>query len=514
MKYRYREDRPADDRPWKIQRPKGMREYILEHCQETNYIVFSGKENWCYCTGCGEMMDMNGLYLAHSKDKRVTTVCPKCGRDVVPKDVRYGRKKLTDRGRIVWTKVYGAVTFLEVDEFIIDYMELVPQVWVAPVEQIRLSAKEQTRVDWEEGWWDPGHWVKVKTIGLKAKPCQCYGISNWHDHVWLIHDDVGTDLRYADADPVRFDDGHWDEEWMIRRWIRYLSEFLKYPSIELLEKSGFQALVSNRASGGTTKAMNIRGRSLRSILKLNNGDVRKLREIDPTMGFLEDVRSVRNLVPGAAIEDIQEISEIIGGYMPERDWEMIRTTADIRKVVVRFLEERRATGDHITLRDYADYISAVNKLGRRLDKKTVYPSNFMAAHEEATDAVAMMGDKEEFPGFQKSQHRITGMEEPWVMGRYMIRPAESPSELRKESQALSHCVRTYVSRVAAGHTSILFIREIEKPDVPFYTLELSPSGMVIQCRGDHNKRYPEDVAEFIKAWKAWWDKMMKKRKVA
>ena len=116
--------------------------------------------------------------------------------------------------------------------------------------------------------------------------------------------------------------------------------------------------------------------------------------------------------------------------------------------------------------------------------------------------------------FRKSQRMITGMDAPFVLGKYMIRPAETPAELRAESRDLNHCVRTYVDSVARGTTSILFIRETKKPDTPLFTLELSAKGNVVQCRGDHNCGYPEEVAEFIKAWKAWWDKMMKKRNVA
>lgn len=100
------------------------------------------------------------------------------------------------------------------------------------------------------------------------------------------------------------------------------------------------------------------------------------------------------------------------------------------------------------------------------------------------------------------------------MGDYLIRPAASPAELRKESKALSHCVRTYIAKVARGETSILFVREVDRPDIPFFTLELSPMGTIVQCRGDHNKPYPEEVKTFLAEWKKWWDRKVKKRRAA
>lgn len=503
-----------DDRPWKIRRPKGMEKYILENCQVTNYMIFKTTENWWLCTGCGEKMEMNGWPLVHSKDRRVVVTCPHCGREAVPKDARYGRKGLMDHGRIAWTKAYKAVTFLEVDEFLIDYGPVPPAVRVFPTEQIRLSAKEQKRMDWREGWFTKGDWVEVKHVGLKRRPGIVYSWSSWHDHIWWEQIETGTDLRYSERSPIRFDEGYWDENRVIERWIRYMADFLKYPAIELLEKSGFEVLVMNRASGLRSSSINIRGKNLRSILRLNKGDIRKLRKIEPTIAFMEDLRGVRKLVPDADIEDIEEMGDIIGSWMSKGDWELIRATADVRRVILRLLEERRETGDRVTLKDYADYIGAMNKMGCRLDKRAIYPRNFIDAHDEATEAAAKLDDKGKFQGFAESQRRITGMEEPWAMGDYLIRPAASPAELRKESKALSHCVRTYIAKVARGETSILFVREVDRPDIPFFTLELSPMGTIVQCRGDHNKPYPEEVKTFLAEWKKWWDRKVKKRRAA
>ena len=68
---------------------------------------------------------------------------------------------------------------------------------------------------------------------------------------------------------------------------------------------------------------------------------------------------------------------------------------------------------------------------------------------------------------------------------------------------LNHCVRAYIDKVARGITSILFIRRMEEPEKPYFTLELSPKGEVVQCRGDHNCSCPEEVEEFINKWKDW-----------
>lgn len=94
--------------------------------------------------------------------------------------------------------------------------------------------------------------------------------------------------------------------------------------------------------------------------------------------------------------------------------------------------------------------------------------------------------------------------------KLLIRAAESPEELAKESAALHHCVRTYVDRVARGDCAILFIRKVSEPDKPYFTLELSPKGDIAQCRGSHNCAYPQKVAEFIEHWQKWIKQQKKK----
>lgn len=109
-----------DTRPFKIDRPEGLAEYIKRNCQNQDYLIFSDKKWKCACTRCGEEMPLDDLPpLVHST-KDVGIICPKCGASVIPKNARYGRKTLTDQGRIIWTKAAGRDTYIEVDEFIID----------------------------------------------------------------------------------------------------------------------------------------------------------------------------------------------------------------------------------------------------------------------------------------------------------------------------------------------------------------------------------------------------------
>ena len=494
-----------DNRPYRIPRPKGLTEYVLQHCQRQAYLIFSEKEEKIICTRCGAEFPLQKMpWIRHAPDARPTggyhvgcrmEMCPKCRKAGLPKNIRYGRKSLRDYGRIIWMRAYGKVTFLEVDRFLIDYKDPHPQVFYDATQQIRLTKETQERWDRDDGWFGTFGWYRVKKIGLKASP-QAYGYSDWHDHLYDVA--VGTDLQYADVDTARFDSGCWDENIEISRLIRYMTDFLKYTATEILEKSGFETLVMNRAAGLRSRYLNMRARDLRKILKVNGADVRALREEEPSIGFLESLHQIRKMAPWAEVRDVSELDAIANVYINSQKMGMVKERTDVSKLLRRLLEETRATGGHITLNDYADYLEAVIRLGRRLDKKTLYPKNFLRAHDEAIEEAEEKKTTIDAANFAKYQREITGMEGPQIRGDLLIRPAKTPQELRNESQALNHCVRTYIDRVAKGQTSILFIRRVKEPDRPYFTMELNSSGEMVQCRGRNNCGYPKEVGEFIR----------------
>jgi hypothetical protein len=74
----------------------------------------------------------------------------------------------------------------------------------------------------------------------------------------------------------------------------------------------------------------------------------------------------------------------------------------------------------------------------------------------------------------------------------ILRVPRDTQEIKNEGAALHHCVGTYVDRVAKGQTHIFFVRRVEEPDTPYFTMEYN-NGRVIQCRGNHNCGMPASV---------------------
>lgn len=93
----------------------------------------------------------------------------------------------------------------------------------------------------------------------------------------------------------------------------------------------------------------------------------------------------------------------------------------------------------------------------------------------------------------------------------MARVAASAEELIAEGDALHHCVGTYADKHAKGQCTIILIRKQSEPDKPYYTMELSARGTIVQVRGDHNRGMTKDVEAFVEAYKKYIAGLGKKR---
>ena len=175
---------------------------------------------------------------------------------------------------------------------------------------------------------------------------------------------------------------------------------------------------------------------------------------------------------------------------------------------------------------YYDYIRACQYLGRDLsDDKNRYPRNFQHWHdilieemdvirreeERKSKALRAKEDRLRKKRLEKEKRELTenflkaakkylplaGFTED---EHYAIFIAQSPAELVKEGNALSHCVGRsgYDKKMANEETLIFFVRKMEKLDKPFVTLEYSlKTKQILQCYAYNNTTPEEKVLEFV-----------------
>lgn len=80
---------------------------------------------------------------------------------------------------------------------------------------------------------------------------------------------------------------------------------------------------------------------------------------------------------------------------------------------------------------------------------------------------------------------------------YFVSWPKTPEDLSIEGLKLHHCGAEFVATVARRETTILFIRKKDKPDAPYYTLEIRHNE-VRQCHGRNNCKIGEKVEGFLR----------------
>lgn len=114
---------------------------------------------------------------------------------------------------------------------------------------------------------------------------------------------------------------------------------------------------------------------------------------------------------------------------------------------------------------YRDYINLI----RDEEEKDIYPENLRDAHDAAVDRnyLVVNGIKYDKAKFKASTDAYKHLE--WEDGAIKIVVPETPDDLIKESAALHHCVRSYITAVTDGSTQILLARNEDKP---YMTIEV------------------------------------------
>lgn len=167
--------------------------------------------------------------------------------------------------------------------------------------------------------------------------------------------------------------------------------------------------------------------------------------------------------------------------------------------------------------DWRDYIRMASELKYNLhDEYYLLPPDIIKAHARVVEEHKAHEDMLIKMQMEKQRMMIKKISDelkdqnPFKSKskKFMIVVPESPSDLVYEGTHNHNCVGTYVGKVAKGETLILFIRRVEDPGTPYYTMEYQ-NGELIQCRGDHNVSAKGDVQAFslcvtqmLKRWEA------------
>lgn len=477
--------------------PADIDKWIYEDCAAYGYIIFDKKQNIAVCTRCGKTFPAEE-WMRHNE----TSECPKCGHSAQLKSAGMGRNKLTDMFRVLILTHKGKTAWACSWEILLDYSEFGrPKIYRFLADVYTVNAKEQHHYQQQKDWWYNTYlWSEKKSMHyphVTGGCCFSY-IPPPLETVYIYRKNLESVFLKSDMKYL------WDEQalelknaWQL---IEYMAEGMKRPYVEMLWKAGFHRIVEERTNGyyrGPRRAINCRGTTLPKILRLNMGEIRRLREHNPSQKQLiiyqHMTRSERMTEPWSTVLKMENM------WYHMDDIE--KYTSPVK--LVKYMENHNCYADSMWL----DYIKAAEKIGMDITRKDVlFPKDFEAAHDDATMAVEVMDNKEKGKKIRGHSPTITFEE-----GNLIIKVAKSQASLTRESSRLHHCVRTYGDKLADGRCFIFFIRRKDKPDAPFYTLETKPNGEFVQCRGDHNCAMTKEVMRFKDNFIEYLQRELKKK---
>lgn len=176
----------------------------------------------------------------------------------------------------------------------------------------------------------------------------------------------------------------------------------------------------------------------------------------------------------------------------------------------------------ISDRLYVDYLNACNYLGLDMsENKNRIPHDFMHWHDVRIDEYATAKAKADAEERKEMYENFSKVAEKYSKlqltdnGAYMIVIAQSPEELIKEGEKLSHCVGRmgYDQKFIREETLIFFVRAKENPEQPFVTVEYSlKSKKVLQCYAKGNSKPDADVTNLVNnKWLPYANKVLKQK---
>lgn len=291
--------------------------------------------------------------------------------------------------------------------------------------------------------------------------------------------------------------------------VTYLRLYQRYPNVENLIMNGLGGYVNQLIQSSTSyikntptlknfKGLKLKKAKPNEILGISKEALRCIKQNEWDSSKID--LYVHTHTQGVTIQNIDRIVHKYGSRIEP----LIGTGADIPKTMRYIEKQNKNLEDAVTyynrVQYIVDYWNMLRKNGHyTTDTDILYPQNLVKSHNDEQRIMQIAATKELAKDFKKQYNKLKKY--CFTCGGLSIHPAETEIEMIDEGRELHHCVATYAKRHASGKTAIFFIRHINEPDKPYFTLEFNFDRMcVIQNRGLRNCARTPEVEKFEEKW--------------
>lgn len=515
--------------------PENIREWIYEKECEEEYIFFDKEKGSWGCSGCGaEIPDTRLKRLSDGGKVRHNdmTECPNCKKKLVA-------KKRTDKMQ----KKTGVYLILPINKeaSVIEYYD-VKITWkyrrytVELDESVLIMAykigvnprrKHNVRLFYADGW---GNFETGNRINKRAK------------EGWLYpgnYGDVLENTEYKDGIRVLHQLAVAGEKLNYNKLLIGIQRLSNFENVvEYLFKGRFHRMLRETVEkvdvwGGGSYYGKLRliGETLEEVFKIKDKQkINRIRDKNGGEAMLEWMQwsdASNKKVSQDALEYM-----ISNGIDPE-DIKFIEDKMSPQQVM-NYIEKQRAASYQYRevpeiLGQWGDYLSMCKAQNKNMDDEMVYkPRDLKLRHDQAVaDAdqlriVKAMEQNKEIRAteaekmrekYLQAEKNLNDIRERYEYQdeEYIIIVPHDLVEIIEDGQALHHCAgasERYFDRIESRETYICFLRKTEMPKIPFYTIEVEPSGTIRQHRSYLDE---EPGIEQIRGFLRKWQKELKKR---
>lgn len=289
----------------------------------------------------------------------------------------------------------------------------------------------------------------------------------------------------------------------------YVYTWVKEHCLEQLLKTGFRKIVKDLCynKGRSSNLSDKKATSTPKILGVPRPVMRIAAALDASFSELEKIKRLYEKDPQTSE---QSFRYIIDKNIESSKLCVIYDTLSIpinRQIeYIKTAEQMQCITPAARVAEiWSDYIRMAKECGYRLkDREKRYPSSLIREHAIISTVYSCIRrdfDQKKFAekAAENSRFNYSNKE----LGLFAVAP-KTPEEVVDEGMSLHHCVSSYVNPIIMGASVVMFIRQYEDEDTPYYTVEIragSPSA-IVQVKGDMNTD-PDPTTEEGKKIKAF-----------
>ena len=473
-----------------------------------NYIIYSRKEKYAYCTFCQKETTID------FKDTRPKMIvrCPQCKCEAFLK-----AKGQTKNVFIDW----GCGIFLDRDDdqVVVRYFNV--SKWYNPDGTIKEYDMREMMREWfdkrgfvkgADRYYSGDRWMKLnirKYANYKGPAGQpCYHINlNWtyrkhytKNIAKVIKGTIWEKSCMAEIFKLENNSQCWDT-------FRYfLMDYILSPVNEYLYKVGFLNILERNVFSKVVP-FDMSKKSLNEILRISKKQYKRLLQIgNPTYQDLED----SYLIDKYGFKSVEDF-KIWKKYFYDEFTDYYRWTPhnpaeEIMKLFPKSWQQFDKYASQFVnfSKDiYRDYLKMSKELGYDLRNSFVlFPKDLMRAEQNVTMEWNLKFNPEQFKKARERNTQYEKLKDKYIkkyeyeQGDLKVIVPNSCEDICLEGQILHHCVGSYIDRVCKKQSIILFVRKVDELDSALYTMEIA-NNRIIQCRGYRNGAITHEAKKFL-----------------